>query len=162
MAVGEPPPWLRNALYPQELALTSPTSGGRSVGIVRSRTEATEFVLVIVTPSTNCIVLWTISSYCLSEPAKTLRLHLALPDCEVCKDNRLQVWLKRRQVNWITCPLNFILVSSGVCISWNQSYVFQIYLNVQELIGPLDYDTDCRYYCSIKFTVKFSLNYLST
>jgi hypothetical protein len=31
-------------LYPQELALTSPTSGGRSVGIVRSRTKATELV----------------------------------------------------------------------------------------------------------------------
>jgi len=29
------------------LALTSPTGGGRSVGIVRSRTKATEFSLVI-------------------------------------------------------------------------------------------------------------------
>jgi len=29
-------------LYPQKLALTSPTGGGRSVGIVRSRTKATE------------------------------------------------------------------------------------------------------------------------
>jgi len=29
-------------LYPQKLALTSPTGGGRSVGIVRSRAEATE------------------------------------------------------------------------------------------------------------------------
>jgi hypothetical protein len=32
------------ALYPQKLALTSPTSGGRSVGIVRSRIKATELV----------------------------------------------------------------------------------------------------------------------
>jgi hypothetical protein len=32
-------------LYPQTLALTSPTSCGRSVGIVRSRTWATEFGL---------------------------------------------------------------------------------------------------------------------
>ena len=32
-------------LYPQKLALTSPTGGGRSVGIVRERTKATEFVL---------------------------------------------------------------------------------------------------------------------
>jgi len=31
-------------LYPQKLALTSPTGGGRSVGIVRVRTKATEFV----------------------------------------------------------------------------------------------------------------------
>jgi len=30
-------------LYPQTLALTSPTGGGRSVGIVRVRTKATEF-----------------------------------------------------------------------------------------------------------------------
>ena len=33
-------------LYPQKLALTSPTGGGRSVGIVRMRTKATEFSLV--------------------------------------------------------------------------------------------------------------------
>jgi len=33
-------------LYPQKLALTSPTGGGRSVGIVRVRTKATEFVFV--------------------------------------------------------------------------------------------------------------------
>jgi hypothetical protein len=30
----------------RKLTLTSPTSGGRSVGIVRSRTEATEFLLM--------------------------------------------------------------------------------------------------------------------
>jgi hypothetical protein len=30
-------------LYPQQFVLTSPTSWGRSVGIVRSRTHATEF-----------------------------------------------------------------------------------------------------------------------
>ena len=35
-------------LYPQKLALTSPTGGGRSVGIVRSRTKATEFKLISV------------------------------------------------------------------------------------------------------------------
>jgi hypothetical protein len=33
----------RGNLYPQKLAITSPTSGGRSVGIVRSRTQAMEF-----------------------------------------------------------------------------------------------------------------------
>jgi len=35
-------------LYPQKLALTSPTGGGSSVGIVRVRTKATEFSLVHV------------------------------------------------------------------------------------------------------------------
>jgi hypothetical protein len=35
--------WPRGTLYPQKLALTSPTSAGLSVGIVRSRIQATEF-----------------------------------------------------------------------------------------------------------------------
>jgi hypothetical protein len=30
------------------LAITSPTSGGRSVGVVRSRTQTMEFVFVVV------------------------------------------------------------------------------------------------------------------
>jgi hypothetical protein len=34
----------RGTLYPQKLARTSPTSGGRSVGIFRSRTQTTEIV----------------------------------------------------------------------------------------------------------------------
>jgi hypothetical protein len=38
-----PSRWPRDTLNPQKLALTSPTSGGRSVGIVCSRTQATEF-----------------------------------------------------------------------------------------------------------------------
>jgi hypothetical protein len=35
-------------LYQQKLALTSPTSGGCSVGIVRSRTQTTEFVCFLI------------------------------------------------------------------------------------------------------------------
>jgi hypothetical protein len=44
-----PSRWSRGNLYPQTMALTSLTSGvseGRSVGIVRLRTQATEFSLV--------------------------------------------------------------------------------------------------------------------
>jgi len=40
-------------LHPQKLALTSPTGGGRSVGIVCVRTKATEFSLVKV--QLNCL-----------------------------------------------------------------------------------------------------------
>jgi hypothetical protein len=36
---GNPLSWPRDTLYPQKLVLTSPTSGGRSVGIVRLRTK---------------------------------------------------------------------------------------------------------------------------
>jgi hypothetical protein len=42
----DPSRWPRGTLYPLKLALTSPTSGGRSVAIDRSRTKATEFSLV--------------------------------------------------------------------------------------------------------------------
>jgi hypothetical protein len=42
----DPSPWPRGALYSQKLALTSLTGDSRSVGIVRSRTQATEFSLV--------------------------------------------------------------------------------------------------------------------
>jgi hypothetical protein len=34
---------LRGTLYPRKLALTSPTSGDRSVGVFHSRTQTTEF-----------------------------------------------------------------------------------------------------------------------
>jgi hypothetical protein len=32
----------------KKLVLTSPTSGGRPIGIVRSRTQATEFVFIVL------------------------------------------------------------------------------------------------------------------
>jgi hypothetical protein len=44
----DPSRWPRGTLYPQTLALISSTSGGLSVGIVRTRTQTTEFSLVLV------------------------------------------------------------------------------------------------------------------
>jgi hypothetical protein len=40
-------------LYPQKLAVTSRTSGGLSVGIVRSRTQATEFSFFSIAASSE-------------------------------------------------------------------------------------------------------------
>jgi hypothetical protein len=40
----------RCTLYPQKFALTSPASGGRSVGTVRSRTQATDFSFSLFRP----------------------------------------------------------------------------------------------------------------
>jgi hypothetical protein len=37
--------WPRDTLYSQKVALNSPTSCGRSVGTIRSRTKVAEFVL---------------------------------------------------------------------------------------------------------------------
>jgi hypothetical protein len=42
----DPSRWPRGTLYPQQLALTSPTSGGRSVDVLRSRTLATECIFL--------------------------------------------------------------------------------------------------------------------
>jgi hypothetical protein len=44
----DPSRWVRGSLYPQKFALTLPTSGGRSVGVVRSRTQATELIFCFV------------------------------------------------------------------------------------------------------------------
>jgi hypothetical protein len=44
----DPSCWQRGTLCPQKLAITLPTSGGRSVGIVRSRTQTMEFVCLFV------------------------------------------------------------------------------------------------------------------
>jgi hypothetical protein len=45
---GAPLRWPRDTLYPQKLALISPTSGGRSVDIVRLRTKATEEAVMCI------------------------------------------------------------------------------------------------------------------
>jgi hypothetical protein len=42
--------WPRGTLYPQKLAITSLTSGGRSVGIVRLRTQTMEFSFSLAGP----------------------------------------------------------------------------------------------------------------
>jgi hypothetical protein len=52
----------RGTLYPQELALTSPTSCGRSVGIVRSRTQAMDSFCILA----SCNVLEVASTVLLA------------------------------------------------------------------------------------------------
>jgi hypothetical protein len=47
----DPSRWPRGTLYPQKLAITSLTSGGRSVGIVRSRTQTMEFLFFLKSTS---------------------------------------------------------------------------------------------------------------
>jgi hypothetical protein len=51
----DPSRWPRDTLYPQKLAITSPTSSGRSVGIVRSRTQTMEFSLYIYVCIYTCM-----------------------------------------------------------------------------------------------------------
>jgi hypothetical protein len=58
----DPPLLPRYTFYPQKLALSSPRSGGRSAGLVNSRTEATEFVEACVIRTPNCAV-WVITAH---------------------------------------------------------------------------------------------------
>jgi hypothetical protein len=61
--------WPRGILYPQMLALSSPTSGSHSVGIVRLQTQATEFSLVLV-------LSWLLAASDPWEPVQDISLHL--------------------------------------------------------------------------------------
>jgi hypothetical protein len=44
----------RYPLYPHKLTLTSPTSGGRSAGVVGSRPKATELVMCVLWDACGC------------------------------------------------------------------------------------------------------------
>jgi hypothetical protein len=63
-------------MYSQKLTLTSPTSGGHSVGIVRSRTKATELCFDVPISSTRPPQL----SLILPTPVKEMPFALSLPD----------------------------------------------------------------------------------
>jgi hypothetical protein len=65
---GDPLRWPCDTLYPQKLALTLPTCCGHSVGIVRLRTETTEFFCC-------CFSLLMLSSYDTNITLETVALH---------------------------------------------------------------------------------------
>jgi hypothetical protein len=58
----DPSLWPCGSLYPQTLPLTSPTSGGCLVGIVRSWTQTTEFVCFVYLYIFFYRLLWLIST----------------------------------------------------------------------------------------------------
>jgi hypothetical protein len=83
-------------LYPQKLAVTSPTGGGRSVGVVLSRTKATEFIFIfyvlffaVLTISVLCCLHATIYrklNYHYSEEQQsilTVYSHIAVLPCDL-------------------------------------------------------------------------------
>jgi hypothetical protein len=63
--LGDPLRWPRDTLYPQKLTLTSPTSGGRSVGIVRLRTKTTDLINIPVLT----FVYYSVSAVCFDPTA---------------------------------------------------------------------------------------------
>jgi hypothetical protein len=54
----DPSRWPHDTLYPQKLALTPLTSGFLSVGVVRSRTEAKEFICVFMSKGLDFILAY--------------------------------------------------------------------------------------------------------
>jgi hypothetical protein len=64
MAVGTCCAAHTTSLYPQKLALTSPTSGDSSFGIVRLQTKATEFALLfeVLILQISCVLIKNVFS----------------------------------------------------------------------------------------------------
>jgi hypothetical protein len=79
--------WPRDTLYLPKLALTSPTSGGRSVGIVRSQTQATE-------------IDWLHDTWARSEPCPLTRAN--------CRNLQPSQTLLYLTANGISFCLNYI------------------------------------------------------
>jgi hypothetical protein len=74
----DPSRWKRSSLYPQTLALTSPTSDGLSVGIVRLRTQDTEFsflvyIFYIIHIYVQCLLPFGPEPFVFSSPVKKLK-----------------------------------------------------------------------------------------
>jgi hypothetical protein len=68
--------WPRGTLYPQRLTVTSPTSGGRSVGVVCSRTQAREFFFYIILILCYVILYYIIHNSPLRSTIKNVSLYL--------------------------------------------------------------------------------------
>jgi hypothetical protein len=84
---------------PQTLALTSPTSGGRSIGIVHSRPQATEFVVC---------KLFCRSTFCKTRYMKSLKYQLYVHctiSTSVIKHSSLNITTK---LSSVLCALKFI------------------------------------------------------
>jgi hypothetical protein len=93
----DPARWPRGTLYAQKFALTSPTSRGRLVGIVRSRNQATELLYWYLlglwnTCASDCIMSKTLVfcveiSFCSLRSSPYWKLVMLLPvrNPDMCK-----------------------------------------------------------------------------
>jgi hypothetical protein len=104
----DPSRWQRGTTYLQKLAVTWPTSGGRSVGIVRSRTQATEFgfsyyvyscFVSTLPPSRRTSVTQEFSVSCLTLKAVTFRTDILSPREMLLSWVNVHLW-RWRQFNW--------------------------------------------------------------
>jgi hypothetical protein len=90
----DPLRWPRDTLYPQKLALTSPTSGGHSVGIVLFRSKATEFSFVVVLLFTRWVQQPVASCRVSTNTNNTIRQHRT-------KQTNIIIVIINNNNNWI-------------------------------------------------------------
>jgi hypothetical protein len=97
-------------LYPQKLALTSPTNGCRSVGIVRSRTQAMEFI-------SHCEVNWPFN-LCTSTSLLSGTAH-SIGQCSVCSGAGRQPAMQLCRRSCLACAV-FIAhqANSSRCLAY--------------------------------------------
>jgi hypothetical protein len=86
----DPLRWPRGIVYPQKLAPTSPTSGGHSVGIVRSRTQATEFSFLVF--SLTLLKSWSVEFAESDIPQFLLPANFIMPYQTVCVWELMNRW----------------------------------------------------------------------
>jgi hypothetical protein len=115
----DPSRWPRDTFYPQTLALTSPTSGGCSVGIVRSRTKATEFSI-----SSECLQFDAFTKHCF-QYIDRLRNSVASPPSE---------FLRYR---WNVCWVGGVAAQRG----WREA----AYVHCAAMVWKFNPPLVCRY-----------------
>jgi hypothetical protein len=106
---GDPLRWPRDTLYPQKLALTSPTSGGRSVGIVRLRTKGHGVFILFYNLSCPQSIIVLSLIYPLHKPLRhTIRFLAPDLNTETSTSNHDEVFLPFLvQSPWIADPPEF-------------------------------------------------------
>jgi hypothetical protein len=135
---------MRHPSNPQKLALTSPTSGGRSVGIVRSRTKTTGLVSKLTTILCSSWCLWlfvcVLSAYTMPWTNEVVEI---CGKCVWLLNNgtkrtllgKLGVCLEQVKCNQPWCLSNLTRLDSSLYINWFTSEL-------------------CLFWCSARFVTR--------
>jgi hypothetical protein len=98
--------------YPKTLALTSLTSGGRSVDMVRSRTKATELLLLFLLLSSELYYIYSVLSKMIILIFKFQKIGILL---------MLEI-AQHFVDNWNVCARKSIQAASTVCVVYITKY----------------------------------------
>jgi hypothetical protein len=108
----DPSRWPSGTLYPQKLANTSPTSGGRSVSIVPSRTQTMQFVCLFVclfVASTTAFNRSEHKGYSMYHLFNFQKLYTVPTDCIILRTNLLpSQWTCRTPSSAVAVELSLL------------------------------------------------------